>query len=226
MTGLKGVSLKIEKGELVFLCGLTGSGKSTLLKVLTREVKHTSGLAQFEGRDLSKVTEADIPFLRRRMGIVPQDFALLPNKKVWENVGYAMRAVGKTRKEVRARVPQILDSVNILHRADAFPRELSGGEQQRVAIARALINNPPLLLADEPTANLDPEHSDDLMKLLYRLNEQGMTVVVASHDMPIVQRYASRVILLRHGYVKKDTTEGLTWAEAHMDADPEEAPSA
>lgn len=199
--GLRGVSLTIEKGEFVFLCGQTGSGKSTLLKTLTREVPHTRGKVKLGSRDLGLVTKKAVPFLRREMGIVPQDYALLPNKRVWENVGYAMRAVGHTKKEVRMEVPVILERVNILHRADAFPHELSGGEQQRVAIARALINNPPLLLADEPTGNLDPGHSVEIMQLLEQLNTRGTTVLVATHDMPIVERFDKRVVSMEGGRV-------------------------
>lgn len=208
--GLRGVSLEVAKGEFVFLCGQTGSGKSTLLKVLTREVPHTKGSVTLKGRDLTTVTKQEIPFLRRQMGIVPQDFGLLPNKRVWENVAYAMRAVGKSKREVRQQVPEILEQVNILHRADAYPNELSGGEQQRVAIGRAMINRPPLLLADEPTGNLDPEHSVEIIQLLSQLNEKGTTVIVATHDMMIVQRMNRRIINMAFGRV------------ADEDADPEE----
>jgi cell division transport system ATP-binding protein len=209
VTGLRSVSLSVDKGELVFLCGQTGSGKSTLLKVLTKQVAITSGQVLLDGRDVSQIRPKEIPFLRRQMGIVPQDFGLLPNKKVWENVGYAMRAIGKSRTAVRREVPPILEQVNILHRADAYPRELSGGEQQRVAIARALINNPPLLLADEPTANLDPSHSFEIMSVLQQLNDKGTTVVVCTHDMPVVERYGTRVIRLEFGRVAFDSRDGL-----------------
>lgn len=203
--GLRGVSLKIQKGEFVFLCGPTGSGKSTLLKCLTREVWHTHGRIVLDGRDLNRVPARDVPLLRRQMGIVPQDFGLLPNKRVWENLSYAMRACGRTRRDVRNLVPEILERVNMLQRADAFPRELSGGEQQRVAIGRALINNPPLLLADEPTGNLDPDHSVDIVSLLQQLNIRGTTVLVATHDMPIVERFGQRVIFMEQGKVVADS---------------------
>lgn len=221
VSGLKGVTLNIQRGELVFLLGQTGSGKSTLLKTLTREVAHTSGTIKLNGRDLGSLTREDIPFIRRQMGIVPQDFGLLQNKKVWENVGYAMRAVGRSRKEVRQMVPKILEQVNILHRADAYPSELSRGEQQRVVIARSLINQPPLLLADEPTANLDPNHSDEIMSLLTRLNEGGTTVVVATHDMPIVERFKRRIIRLEFGLVKEDIAvdDGSSDSFARPDGD-------
>lgn len=205
VSGLRGITLNIQKGEFVFLCGPTGSGKSTLIKCLSREVWHTSGLVRISGRDLDKVPPRDVPLLRRQIGIVPQDFGLLPNKRVWENLGYAMRACGRTRKEVRNLVPEILERVNMLQRADAFPRELSGGEQQRVAIGRALINNPPLLLADEPTGNLDPDHSIDIMELLLQLNLRGTTVIVASHDIPIVERFGKRIVQMEHGRIVSDT---------------------
>ncbi len=204
VSGLRGVSLKVDKGEFLFLCGPTGSGKSTLLKCLTREVWHTAGTVKLAGRDLGRIPSRDVPLLRRQMGIVPQDFGLLPNKRVWENLSYAMRACGHTRREVRRLVPEILERVNVLKRADAFPRELSGGEQQRVAIGRALINNPPLLLADEPTGNLDPDQSVEIMELLVQLNVRGTTILVASHDMPIVERFSQRVVRLDQGRICSD----------------------
>ncbi|MBS1723996.1 MAG: ATP-binding cassette domain-containing protein [Armatimonadetes bacterium] len=207
VSGLRGVSLTVKKGEFVFLCGPTGSGKSTLLKCLSREVWHTSGTIVLAGRDMNRVPARDVPLLRRQMGIVPQDFGLLTNRRVWENLAYAMRACGKTKREVRQMVPKILEQVNMLQRADAFPRELSGGEQQRVAIGRALINDPPLLLADEPTGNLDPDHSVEVMELLLQLNQKGTTVIVASHDMPIVERFGKRVLLMELGKVVADTAD-------------------
>jgi cell division transport system ATP-binding protein len=199
--GLRRASLEIAKGEFVFFCGKTGAGKSTVLKLLSCEVRHTAGRLLFHGRELGGLKNREIPKLRREMGIVPQDFALLPRKRVWENVGYAMRAIGATRREVRERVPDILERVNIGHRADAYPHELSGGEQQRVAIARALINNPSLLLADEPTGNLDPEHSLEIMDILQQLNIRGTTVLVASHDMLVVERMGKRVIRMQDGRI-------------------------
>lgn len=204
VAGLRGVTLDIAKGEFVFLCGQTGSGKSTLIKCLSREMKHTKGKVILGGRDLGKITKQDVPHLRREMGVVPQDFALLAGKTVWENVAYALRAMGKTRKQVRKAVPEILERVNILHRADALPRELSGGEQQRVAIGRALINNPPLLLADEPTGNLDHEHSMEIMALLAELNLKGATVIVATHDLAVVEKMNKRVIKLEFGRIAEE----------------------
>jgi cell division transport system ATP-binding protein len=202
--GLRGFSLEIAKGEFVFLMGKTGSGKSTALKLLTRETKETAGRVLFAGRDLSTVRDGEVPGLRRQMGIVPQDFGLLPRKRLWENIGYAMRAVGATRREVRMRVPEFLERVGIGHRADAFPHQLSGGEQQRAAIARALINNPPLLLADEPTGNLDAGVSWEIMQLLEQLNLRGTTVIVATHDTLVVERMGRRVVHLEAGQVAAD----------------------
>ena len=210
--GLRGVSLQIAKGEFVFFVGKTGAGKSTLIKLLTREVVQTSGSIHLNNVDLGRLRDRDVPALRREMGIVPQDFALLPGKRVWENVAYAMRAVGNSKREVRRRVPEILEQVSVAHRADAFPHQLSGGEQQRVAIARALINNPPLLIADEPTGNLDPEHSWEIMELLAALNLRGTTVLVASHDMMVVQRMGKRVVTIEQGRVLSDDVPEVTSA--------------
>jgi cell division transport system ATP-binding protein len=205
VTGLHTVSLRVQKGEFVFFVGKTGAGKSTLIKLVTREVRQTSGVVLLQGRDIGRLRDGEIPALRREMGIVPQDFALLPRKRVWENVAYAMRAIGHTRSEVRKKVPSILDQVNIGHRADAFPHQLSGGEQQRVAIARALINNPPLLIADEPTGNLDPERSWEIMELLKGLNLKGTTVLVASHDVMVIDRMDRRIVTLDAGRIVNDS---------------------
>ncbi|MGE0001863.1 MAG: cell division ATP-binding protein FtsE [Fimbriimonadaceae bacterium] len=205
VTALRGVSLDIRRGEFVFLCGPTGSGKSTFLKALSLQVRPSNGCVLLDGVDLGTVEPGEVSEIRRRMGVVPQDFGLLPKKRVWENLGYAMRACGRTRREVRQLVPGILERVHVLHKADAFPGELSGGEQQRVAIGRAIINNPPLLLADEPTGNLDPDHSAEVMDLLLELNLRGTTVLVATHDMPIVEQVARRVVLFEHGGIVADS---------------------
>jgi len=222
--GLRGVSLNISAGEFMFFVGKTGSGKSSLLKVLTREVFHTSGKVTWRGRDLGQVTDKGIPGLRREMGIVPQDFALLPRKRVWENVAYAMRAIGASRKEARRKVAQILEVVNIGHRADAFPHELSGGEQQRVAIGRALINHPELLIADEPTGNLDPQHSWEIMELLRQLNVRGTTVLVASHDVMVVERMNCRTVTLDDGRIISDThpekIAGIFQSQLELEPEP------
>ena len=189
----------------MFLVGKTGAGKSTLIKLLTREIRPTGGEVWLNGQNVGQIPDRRVYQLRREMGIVPQDFALLPRKRVWENVAYAMRAVGSSRKDVRRRVPGILEQVSIGHRADAFPGELSGGEQQRAAIARALINNPPLLIADEPTGNLDPAHSWEIMEILKALNLKGTTVLVASHDMMVVDRMDRRVITMEDGRIASDS---------------------
>ncbi len=202
--GLDNISLKILKGEFVFLIGPTGSGKSTLLKLLTREVQHTDGHVWLAGKLLDDWKEKNIPILRRNMGIVPQDCGLLPNKKVWENINYALRAIGVPRRTARKRVVEILEQVNIAHRADAYPSELSGGEQQRVSIGRALVNDPPLLIADEPTANLDPECSLDIMKILYNLNKLGTTVIVSTHEHHLLSVLKKRVINLSKGKIISD----------------------
>lgn len=204
VAGLRGVSLEVQRGEFVFLCGQTGSGKSTIIRLLSSQIKPTKGEILLNNRPLSQVKPEEIPELRRQIGIVPQDFGLLPNKKVWENVGYAMRAIGRTKAEVREEVPAILERVNILQRADAYPTELSGGEQQRVAIARALINNPPLLLADEPTGNLDPAHSDEIINILLELNAQGTTIIVATHDVNQVERAGKRIVMMNAGLVDEE----------------------
>jgi len=205
--GLRRVTLSVNQGDFVFFIGKTGAGKSTLLKLLSREVRATSGSVLYQGRPLERLRERDVPGLRRNMGIVPQETLLLPRKRVWENVAYAMRAIGHSKRDVRRRVPEILESVNIGQRADAFPHELSGGERQRVLIARALINDPPLLLADEPTGNLDPEHSWDVMQVLLDLNARGTTVLVASHDMMVIHRMNRRIITLDQGVVIADTAQ-------------------
>ena len=202
--GLRGVSLAFARGEFAFLLGPTGAGKSTLLKLLSREVRPTGGRVLIHGLDVGRVREGGVARLRRQMGIVPQDNALLPRKRVWENVAYAMRAVGHSRREVRRRVPEVLEGVGIAHLAKAVPHALSGGEQQRVAIARALIANPPLLLVDEPTGHLDPEASWEIMELLRRVNARGTTVLVASHDVGVVQRLGKRTVRLVAGRVVED----------------------
>lgn len=211
VSGLRGVTLRVNQGEFVFLTGPSGAGKSTLLRLLTKEVRPTSGRVVLSGREIGQLGAKHIPGVRRQMGIVPQDFALLPRKRVFENVAYAMRAVGHSRRETRRRVPEILERVHIAHRSDAYPHELSGGEQQRVAIGRALVNDPPLLVADEPTGNLDPEHSWGIMELLKELNRHGTTVLVASHDMLVVDRMEERVITLDHGLISSDRAAASSW---------------
>lgn len=199
------INLTIDEGEFVFLVGKTGAGKSTLLKLISREISPQSGTVVIDGKVISEQFSIAIPRLRRKMGIVPQDFALLPKKTVAENIAYASRAAGKTKRQTRRRMAFILFGIHLDHKMHSFPDELSGGEKQRVAIGRALINDPPLLLADEPTGNLDPEHSMEVMQLLMNLNERGTTVIVASHDMMVVDQLGKRVIRLDEGRIISDS---------------------
>lgn len=205
---LKDVSLHVQRGEMAFVVGPTGAGKSTLLKLLYREERPASGRVLVNGTDLSTMHPRDIPFLRRHMGVVFQDFGLLPNKTVFENVAFALRVIGAGRREIRRKVPEALAQVALVHRCDAFPHQISGGEQQRVAIARALVNQPPLLIADEPTGNLDPDTSMGIAQILTAINEQGTTVIVATHDKAIVDDLRKRVIEFERGRVVRDQAEG------------------
>jgi len=186
--GLETASFSIQRGEFVFLVGSTGSGKSTLMKLLIKEIEPTAGTIRVAGRDLSEITRKKVPFYRRNIGIVFQDFKLLPDRTVYDNVAYALQVTGQGRKEIRAKVPDILRLTGLSTKLHNLPTQLSGGEQQRVSIARAFVNHPPLLLADEPTGNLDPETSIDIMRLLYRINQTGTTVLVATHDQAMVDK--------------------------------------
>ena len=205
---LNDVNLRIEKGEFVFIVGPTGSGKSTLLRLVNKEENPTKGKIFVAGQDLTRMRGWSIPKLRRNVGVVFQDFRLLPQKTVWENVAFALYVIGVNRKEMRTRVPEALDLVGLIDRADAYPHQLSGGEQQRISIARALVNNPPILLADEPTGHLDPATSWDIIQLLARINIRGTTVVVASHDQHIVDRMGRRVVAIENGTVARDVEKG------------------
>jgi len=201
---LTGVSLSVEKGEFAFIVGATGSGKSTLLKLVYREEIPTGGSVTVMGDDVAALRPASIPYLRRKIGIVFQDFRLLPQKTVWENLAFALRVIGTPPREIRRRIPEVLELVSLGHRCDAFPHQLSGGEQQRASMARALVNNPPLLVADEPTGNLDPDTSWEIVQLISRINVRGTTVLVASHDRDIVDKMRKRVIVLDRGCVVRD----------------------
>jgi cell division transport system ATP-binding protein len=202
--GLERVSLAIERGEFAFVVGPTGCGKSTLIKLLIRELEPASGQALIAGRDINKMRANRTPYLRRRIGTVFQDFKLLPNRSVYDNVAYALQVTGGTRKEIRRNVPEILRLVGLQAKIHNYPDELSGGEQQRVSIARAFVNHPPLLLADEPTGNLDPETSIGIMQLLYRINRTGTTVLVVTHDREMVDKMRRRVIALEEGRLVRD----------------------
>jgi cell division transport system ATP-binding protein len=206
---LDNVSLSIEKGEFVFLIGASGSGKSTVLRLLLREELPTSGIVTVDGRNLVKLPNRKVPELRRRIGCVFQDFRLLSKKNVYENVAFALEVINKSPRTIRRTVPEVLDLVGLEGKAQRMPNELSGGEQQRVAIARAFVNRPLVLLADEPTGNLDPDTSQGIMSLLERINRTGTTVVMATHDNNIVDAMRRRVIELDTGRVIRDQSRGV-----------------
>lgn len=206
---LKGVNLRIGKGDFVFFIGQSGSGKSTLIKLIMKEEETTEGEVIVNGFNVSSMERKEIPFLRRSLGIVFQDFRLLPGKTVYENVAFAMQITEALPKEIRRRVPMVLSLVGLSKKADAFPNQLSGGEQQRVALARAIVNNPYILVADEPTGNLDPETSWGIMKLLDEINQMGTTVIVATHEKSIVDTMKKRVIALDRGVIMRDQEKGL-----------------
>ena len=206
--GLDGVSVSIATGEFVFLVGQSGSGKSTFIRLCIRELRATSGHVIIGGRDLGELRRSKVPYLRRAIGCVFQDFRLLPDRTASENVAYALQVTGHSRQEVNRRVPEILALVGLDGKGDRLPRELSGGEQQRVSIARALVNQPRLLIADEPTGNLDPDTSQGIMDLLTRINRTGTTVLVATHDRDTVDRMQQRVIALHKGRIVRDAEGG------------------
>jgi len=202
------VSLAIDRGEFVFLVGPTGCGKSTLIKLLVRELEATDGAVRIAGRDIGVLPEKKIPQLRRNIGTVFQDFKLLPDRTVYDNVAYALQVIGASRAEIRAQVPETLRLVGLSTKLHSYPDELSGGEQQRVSVARAFVNHPPLLLADEPSGNLDPVTSIGVMQLLYRINKTGTTVVVVTHDREMVDNMRRRVVELYEGRVVRDEVSG------------------
>ncbi|MDQ4058886.1 MAG: cell division ATP-binding protein FtsE [Actinomycetota bacterium] len=204
-----GVSMEIEKGEFVFVVGPSGSGKSTMIKMLNKEEEPTSGEIYVAGKNLANLPRWRVPYLRRNVGCVFQDFKLLPNKTVFENVAFALEVIGRPRTVVRRQVPQILELVGLGEKLDRFPDELSGGEQQRVSIARAFVNRPLILLADEPTGNLDPATSVGIMRLLDRINRTGTTVVMATHDHAIVDSMRRRVVELEDGSIVRDQSRGI-----------------
>jgi cell division transport system ATP-binding protein len=209
VVALETVSLEIAKGEFVFVVGPSGSGKSTLMRLLTREQVADSGEVWVAGKNLKKLRSWKVPLLRREIGYVFQDFKLLPNKTVRENVAFALEVIGRGRRDIRDRVPEVLELVGLTDKAGALPHELSGGQQQRVSIARAFVNNPRLLLCDEPTGNLDPATSVGIMKLLDRINRTGTTVVMATHDQQIVDSMRRRVVELEDGRIVRDQVRGV-----------------
>ena len=206
--GLNQATFSIDREDFVFLVGATGSGKSTVMRLLIKEVEPSEGIIRVAGRDLRDVTRKRVAFYRRNIGVVFQDFKLLPSKTVYENVAYALQVTGGSRKEIRHKVPDILRLTGLSTKLHNYPDQLSGGEQQRVSIARAFVNHPPLLLADEPTGNLDPETSIDIMRLLYRINRTGTTVMVATHDQAMVDKMRRRVLELSNGRIVRDEATG------------------
>ncbi|MGI5824426.1 MAG: cell division ATP-binding protein FtsE [Bacillota bacterium] len=205
---LNNISLHIDKGDFVFLTGQSGAGKSTLIKLLFREILPDSGQIFVANRSIIRLSTKETVMLRRNTGVVFQDFRLMENKTVFENVAFALKVLEYPWGEIKETVPLVLERLNIAEKADAFPRQLSGGEQQRVALARAIINNPPILLADEPTGNLDPDTSDELMEIFQKINETGTTIIMATHDKRIVNNMYNRVIALRHGEIVGDSRGG------------------
>jgi cell division transport system ATP-binding protein len=205
---LAGVNFRISKGEFVSLVGPSGAGKSTIVKLLIREEVPTKGEILVANRDITQLSRWELPFYRRQLGIVFQDFRLLPNKSVYENVAFALQVSDATKEEIEKKVPAVLDMVGMLQRADNFPRELSGGEKQRAAIARALVHDPKILLADEPTGNLDPVNTWEIIELLFKINQRGTMVILATHDKEIVDTLKKRVITLRAGRVVADQEKG------------------
>ena len=201
---LKGISFEIADGEFVFLVGPSGSGKSTIIKLLTGEVIPTAGRIMINGFSMSRISDKQIPLMRRTIGVIFQDFRLITNKTVFDNLSLAMRAVGASTKEIRSRIPYVLELVGLAGKENRYPDELSGGEQQRVAIARALVNNPSTIVADEPTGNLDPGRSLEIMTLLQRINALGTTVVVVTHEKSLVNQFDKRVIMIDEGAVAVD----------------------
>ena len=205
---LKGVSLQIEDGEFAFLVGPSGSGKSTIIKLITGELKPTSGDVHVNGYSLERIRKREIPYLRRTVGVVFQDFRLIENKTVYDNVAFAMRVIGAREREIRERVPYVLNLVGLDTKSRRHPGELSGGEQQRLAIARALVNNPSTIIADEPTGNLDPARSFEIMSLLIEINNLGTTMLVVTHEKDLVERFPKRVIAIDDGLVISDGMDG------------------
>lgn len=213
ITALRDVSLRIEKGDFVFIVGPTGTGKSSLLKLVYREEKPTSGQVLVAGERVDLIPDSQVWRLRRKVGVVFQDFRLLPDRTVWQNVAFALRVTGASSRKVHKRVPEFLELVGLLHRADSLPGQLSGGEQQRTAIARALAYDAPVLLADEPTGNLDPDSSWEIMQLLDRIHLRGATVAVATHDSGMVDRMRKRVVAIEGGTIVRDEQKARYSAE-------------
>jgi len=206
---LSDISIDIEKGDFIFVVGPSGAGKSTFIKLIFREELPTHGQLVVNGRNVTNMPPAEVPFLRRGLGIVFQDYRLLPEKTVYENIAFAMRVIEAPRREIQKRVNSVLELVGLRDKHRCFPNQLSGGEQQRVAIARAIVNNPVVVIADEPTGNLDPETSWDIMKIFERINKSGTTIVMATHDKTIVDTMRKRVIAIERGRIVRDQVKGV-----------------
>jgi cell division transport system ATP-binding protein len=205
---LKGVTFELNSGEFAFLVGPSGSGKSTIIKLLIGEIAPSDGVVIVNGQDMDNIKMRKMPYLRRTVGVIFQDFRLIENKSVYENVAFALRVIGASNKDIRQRVPYVLELVGLEYKAKAKPDELSGGEQQRVAVARALVNNPRLIIADEPTGNLDPARSLEILMLLQKINELGTTVLVVTHEKPLVDMFSQRVIAIDGGRIISDRMDG------------------
>ena len=214
---IQGITLNIEDGEFVFLVGPSGAGKSTIIKLLTGEVLPSSGRIMLNGFSLGNISERQLPLMRRTLGVIFQDFRLIDKKTVYDNLSFAMRATGAGPKEIRKRIPYVLELVGLTDKADCHPTELSGGEQQRVAIARALVNNPATIIADEPTGNLDPERSLELMSLLVKINELGTTVIVVTHEKELVNHFGKRVVTIDQGQIISDQVGGYIGGHIHAE---------
>ena len=209
VAALNGVNLRIRKGEFVFIVGSSGSGKTTLFKLLLKELEPTSGRIYINSQNISRLRRGKVPKMRRGIGVVFQDFRLLKDRNIYENIAFAQRVIGRPAKVIKETVPQMLSLVGLSDKSESFPNELSGGEQQRISLARALVNNPPILLADEPTGNLDPDNAWEIMKLLEDINKRGTTVVVVTHNQDIVERMQKRVITIDKGVVISDEKGGI-----------------
>jgi cell division transport system ATP-binding protein len=207
-TAVKNIDLKIEKGSFSFIVGKSGAGKSTLIKLLIKEINPTEGKLFFDGEDITYLSSRKVPVHRRKIGVIFQDFRLLNRKTVYENIAFAMEMVGHSPKVIRREVPTVLSMVGLSDKANNFPNELAGGEQQRIAIARAVVNKPDLIIADEPTGNLDPETTYEIMKIFTEINRRGTTLIMATHDRMIVDAMKKRVIELKNGKIIRDTQEG------------------
>ena len=206
---LKGVNMQIEDGEFVFLVGPSGSGKSTIIKLISGELRPTSGSVHVNGYCLERIRKREVPYMRRTVGVVYQDFRLIDTMTVYENVAFAMRVIGARNKEIRERVPYVLELVGLENKGHRYPNQISGGEQQRLAIARALVNNPSTIIADEPTGNLDPARAMEIMSLLQEINNLGTTVLVVTHAWDLVETFHKRVVAIDEGVVVSDGTEGI-----------------